>query len=185
MGTISRALDRAAWLANRTLQEISDEFRERRLALALSQAHVAAACRISRPYYGRIDSGKARSLSLVEVHRIAAVLGMSTSVRLYPDGVPVRDLAHATRLTRFLTLAGPPLTYRSEVPLASIEGRPERRAWDAVVFNGSPPDGCRRRGSSSSRPRVRQVWQVMWRHAPPRRPRRPRRGCRRRCPRCR
>lgn len=106
MGTTSRALDRAVWLTNRTLRELGDEFRERRLGLALSQAHVAAACRISRPYYGRIENGAARSLSLAEVHRIATVLGLAASVRVYPDGVPVRDVGHATRLTGFLALTG-------------------------------------------------------------------------------
>lgn len=137
MGTTSRALSRAAWLASRTLNDLGSEFRERRLSMGVSQAHVAAACGISRPYYGRIEMGMARSLAIAEAHRIAAVLGLAASVRVYPDGVAVRDVAHSKRLQAFLGLARPPLSYRIEVPLPVAEGRSERRAWDAVLFDGS------------------------------------------------
>jgi hypothetical protein len=89
---------------------------------------------MSRPYYGRIESGVARSLTIADAHRIASVLGLSVSVRVYPDGVPVRDVAHATRLATFLESVEAPLRYRVEVPLPIVEGRTERRAWDAVIF---------------------------------------------------
>jgi hypothetical protein len=75
-----------------------------------------------------------RSIQLDELNRIAAVLGLQPSLRLYPDGAPVRDAGHAARLARFLRLARPPLRYRIEVPLPVVEGRAERRAWDAVLF---------------------------------------------------
>jgi hypothetical protein len=69
-----------------------------------------------------------------ELNAIAAVIGMSPSIRLYPDGPPIRDVAHASRLAAFLRDVRPPLTYRLEVSLPMIEGRAERRAWDAVLF---------------------------------------------------
>ena len=136
MTAATRAVDRAARLTTRTLFELGDEFRERRLALAQSQAHVARACQISRPYYGRIENGVARSLTVAEAHRIATVLGLSASIRVFPGGVPVRDVAHASRLAGFLRWAQAPLSHRVEVPLPIVEGRAERRAWDAVIFRG-------------------------------------------------
>jgi transcriptional regulator with XRE-family HTH domain len=137
MGASTRALDRAAWLTAKALRDAGDEFRERRLALALSQAHVAMACGMARDHYGRIEHGRARNLSIAQLHRIAAMLGLAPSLRLYPDGVPVRDIGQASRLARFLGWARPPLAKRVEVSLPSVEGRAERRAWDAVIFDGS------------------------------------------------
>jgi hypothetical protein len=55
-------------------------------------------------------------------------------VRLYPGGAPVRDGAHAERLRSLLGHAAPPLTFRTEVPLPSVDDRREQRAWDAVLF---------------------------------------------------
>jgi transcriptional regulator with XRE-family HTH domain len=137
MGATTRALDRAARLADRYARELGDEFRERRLMLASSQAHVAQAARLSRTRYGLIERGQSRELTLHELHRIAAILGMSPSVRVFPDGNPIRDAAHATRLAGFLREARPPLAYRLEVPLPIGPGRAERRAWDAMLFVSS------------------------------------------------
>jgi transcriptional regulator with XRE-family HTH domain len=108
MTAATRAIDRAARLTTRTLFELADEFRERRLALGESQAHVAEACQVSRPYYGRIENGAARSLTIADAHRVATVLGLSASIRVFPGGVPVRDVAHASRLAKFLGWAHPP-----------------------------------------------------------------------------
>jgi transcriptional regulator with XRE-family HTH domain len=120
----------------RQTRQLGEDFRETRLALAMSQEHVAAASRISRSRYGDIEGGRADSLTLRELNRVAAILGLSASVRLYPDGPPVRDVAHATKLQRFLGSLHSPLTYRIEVPLPAVEGRMERRAWDAVLYEG-------------------------------------------------
>ena len=136
MGASTRVLDRAAWLTTKALRDIGEEFRERRLALAVSQAHVASACRMARDHYGRIEQGRAPNLGVGEIHRISAVLGLTPSLRLYPDGVPVRDVGHASRLAGFLGWCGPPLRHRVEMPLPSVEGRLERRAWDAVLLDG-------------------------------------------------
>jgi transcriptional regulator with XRE-family HTH domain len=123
-------------LARRQVGEISDEFRERRLIQAASQSHVSAAAGLSRTRYGIIERGSTTSLTVDELNRIAAVLGMVPSIRVYPDGVPVRDAGHATKLLHFLGPVRQPVTFRIEVPLPVVEGRPERRAWDAVLFRG-------------------------------------------------
>ena len=104
--------------------------------LNLSQEQVARSSDVSRKHYGRIERGDARTLTIRAMNRIAAVLGLLPSIKVYPDGVPVRDLAHATRLQRFLGWPARPITYRIEVPLPVVDGRHERRAWDAVLFRG-------------------------------------------------
>jgi transcriptional regulator with XRE-family HTH domain len=136
MATATRLLDTAGRRAARHAREVGDEFRERRLALGQSQTHVAAAARMSRNHYGVLESGRFTSLTLEEMNTVAAVLGLSLSVRLYPEGPPVRDVAHAARLRGFLADVRPPLTSRVEVPLPVVEGRTELRAWDAVLYAG-------------------------------------------------
>jgi transcriptional regulator with XRE-family HTH domain len=100
----------------------------------VSQEHVAAVAGLSRPRYSKIERGKAHTLQVVEVARIATVLGLDPSFRVFPSGPPIRDAASALRLRAFLVLAAPPLTSRSEVPLPAPMDRREQRAWDAVLF---------------------------------------------------
>ena len=115
--------------------EIGDGFVEQRVALGLSQEHVAEAARLDRLRYGRIERGDLAA-TIVELDRIAAVLGLEVSLRLYPAGPAVRDAAHSSRLGAFVERARPPLRYRVEVGLPSVEGRYEQRAWDAMLFGG-------------------------------------------------
>ncbi len=89
---------------------------------------------MSRAHYGRIESGNVEKLTLLETNRIAAILGLNPSVRLYPAGAPIRDAGHADRLQRFIAPIAKPMKCRLEVPLPVIEGRPELRAWDVVIF---------------------------------------------------
>lgn len=112
---------------------IGREFEAGRLALGASQDHVAEASRISRPRYSRIENGKAPTLQVIEVARIASVLGLESSIRLYPGGPPVRDAAHARRLGAFLACAARPLITRTEAPLPALADRRELRAWDGLI----------------------------------------------------
>jgi transcriptional regulator with XRE-family HTH domain len=136
VGATTRTLDEAARRAARQRRELGDEFRERRLSLGLSQAHVARVSRMSRNHFGQIENGACSRVTVAEVNAIAAVLGLAPSLRIYPAGPPVRDAGQATRLREFLSLAAHPLTYGIEIPLANVADRPDRRAWDAVIFNG-------------------------------------------------
>jgi transcriptional regulator with XRE-family HTH domain len=131
-----RAIDRGTHLAHRHAREIGEEFLERRLMLGQSQEHVAASCKLSRGRYGLIERGDVTSTTILELDRIAAVLGLYPSLRVYPDGVPVRDAAQARRLMRFLAAVREPLGYGIEVALPTHADRPERRAWDAVLIGG-------------------------------------------------
>lgn len=118
----------------RALGSIADEYRDQRVALGLTQAHVANAVGISRPVYSRIEAGDDRALGVVRAAQLASVLGLELSVRVFPGGVPMRDSAHAARLERLLATVSPPLTWRREVPLPGVAGTFERRAWDAMIM---------------------------------------------------
>ena len=114
-------------------ENVADELRERRLSLGLSQAVVAGASGMSRNHYASIEAGTDPDVTLSELNRIAAVLGLDLSVRVYPGGRGVRDAGQAERLIEFLRQCRSPLTWRIEVPLPALAERWERRAWDAVL----------------------------------------------------
>jgi transcriptional regulator with XRE-family HTH domain len=132
--TSLRAIDAGTRRAERQVGEIGDELRERRLALGQSQEHVAGASHLSRGRYRLIELGRATNLTIVELNRIAAILGLDPFIRIYPGGPPVRDAGQASRLSTFLADVRQPLAFRVEVSLPWAEGRSEQRAWDAVLF---------------------------------------------------
>lgn len=156
MATATRAFDRGTALADQHKLEVGQEFRERRLMLSLSQEHVARSARISRLRYSRIENARLPA-SIVELDRIAAVLGLQISLRVYPGGAPVRDAAHSDRLQAFLADVRPPLKYRIEVPLPRID-RSDGRAWDAMVFS------ARERAAVELEMRLRDIQAMRRRH---------------------
>lgn len=133
MTSATRARSTGERRAERHLLEIGEAFLEQRVALGLSQAHVATAAGLDRYRYGRIERARLPA-TIVELDRLAAVLGLELSVRLYPGGPAVRDAAHSSRLGGFLERVQAPLRHRVEVGLPSLDGRFEQRAWDAMLF---------------------------------------------------
>jgi transcriptional regulator with XRE-family HTH domain len=135
MPTATRAVDEGTRLADRPARESGTEFRERRLELDLTQEQVAHSCRISRVHYAKLERGYS-GMTILELDRIAAVLGLSPSIRLYPAGPGLRDAGQMRRLRGLLGHVRRPLTFRLEVPLPRRTDHVELRAWDAVLFGG-------------------------------------------------
>jgi transcriptional regulator with XRE-family HTH domain len=127
-------VERARRFGWRAVVDIGREFRDQRMSLGLTQSFVARESGISRPRYTRVEAGKVATLTLLEVYRIAAVLGMDPSMKVYPGGSPLRDGAHAERLGGVLARVARPLVHRREVPLPAHEDHFERRAWDADLL---------------------------------------------------
>ena len=134
MPTAERAIDAGTFRAESHVGDIGVEFRERRLGLAQSQEQVASSCHLSRGRYRLIERGKATNLTVLELDRIAAVLGLDPFIRLYPGGLPVRDAGQSGRLIAFLADVRAPLSHLAEVPLPRAAGRPDQRAWDAMLY---------------------------------------------------
>jgi transcriptional regulator with XRE-family HTH domain len=103
--------------ADRWRHEIGEEFRHARLRLGLSQREVAAAARVDRADYSRIERGKLARLSIETACRVGAVLGLDVSVKVFPGGRSIRDSGQAPRLQRILECIGDPLRFRLEMPL--------------------------------------------------------------------
>jgi transcriptional regulator with XRE-family HTH domain len=127
--------------ANRWRREIGEEFRQARVRLGLSQREVAAAARVDRADYSRIERGKLPRLSIETACRIGAVLGLDVSVKVFPGGRSIRDSGQAPRLQKFLDCIGDPLRFRLEMPLPARGDRPEQRAWDVMLFGHTERTG--------------------------------------------
>ena len=78
----------------------------------------------------RFERGRQTKLRVEDIGAIAAVVGLDLSVRAYPAGDPIRDLAHARLLERFRRELHPSLRWHTEVPFPDPR---DLRAWDAVT----------------------------------------------------
>lgn len=107
------------------------ELREGRLDRGLGGGDVARAVGISPAQYSRIERGLTDSLSITQASTMLAVVGLELSVRAYPAGEPLRDVAHAALIGRFRASLHSSLPLQTEVPFPSPE---DRRAWDVVVM---------------------------------------------------
>jgi len=106
------------------------ELRIARLQHGLSLGAVGAGVGLSGSAVSRIERGLVPGVTIRELARLAAVVGLELSLRLYPAGDPMRDRAHTELLGRLHSHLHRSLTWGVEVPLP----RPgDRRAWDAVI----------------------------------------------------
>jgi transcriptional regulator with XRE-family HTH domain len=130
MPATDRLFDRGTRLGDRRLRDLGEEYRDKRMELGLSQLSVARAARIPRSTYSRIERAKRPSLTVVVASRVAAVLGLDLVLRTYPGGEPLRDAASAGRIKFVCDCVGPPLRWKTEVPLRPRAEYPEQRRWD-------------------------------------------------------
>lgn len=130
MTAIERRVAAATERAKRTLAEIGRDLRAARRARGLSQAVVAAAAGLTQPQVSLIERGRYPGVTIDALTRLATVLGLDLSARLFPAGEPIRDAAHAALLERFRKVVGERWRWAAEVPLP-IPG--DRRAWDRVL----------------------------------------------------
>jgi transcriptional regulator with XRE-family HTH domain len=95
-----------------------------------SQRRLGDAAGVSHMTVSRIEAGRADGTTLDTLSRMFAVLGGKLSVKVYPDGDPVRDEAHLRTAARLRPHIGQPIGVRTEVSLAIPD---DLRAWDEVL----------------------------------------------------
>jgi transcriptional regulator with XRE-family HTH domain len=152
MTTKERAVDVGSRRGSSIILELGRELRMARLDHGLSQVTVARAARTSRSQVGRIEHGEAQRVSIVEISRLLAVVGLELSARAYPAGPPIRDAAHGALLDRFRKRVAPSVAWRFEVPVGHVG---DQRAWDAVLLIGRDQVAV----EAETRPRDVQVLQ--------------------------
>jgi len=125
-----RRVDRGNQSADRMLRRLGEEVRIARMGAGLSLRELARLTSSSRSHLSRIERGEAPEISLRSLAVVFTVLGMQLSARPFPDGPPLRDVAHARLLSRFKARLHASIRMRTEVPL---RGEHRRRAWDAEL----------------------------------------------------
>jgi transcriptional regulator with XRE-family HTH domain len=136
MATTERRIETADRIVARLLPILGGELRDGRLSAGHSLDRIARLVGGSRSRLARIERGEARNLSVRDLTRVAAVIGLDVSVRLYPSGPPLRDVAHVELLERLRSTLSPTLGWRLEVPLP---GAGDRRAFDAMITGAGDP----------------------------------------------
>lgn len=135
MPTRERPVDRGTERGRRIQSDLARELRAARIDHGLTLATVGAATRMSISKVSRIERGLAPRVTLMDLARLHAVVGLELWARSFPGGSPIRDLGHLKVLRQFRDRLNPALGWSIEVPLA-MPG--DQRAWDAVVAGGRP-----------------------------------------------
>jgi transcriptional regulator with XRE-family HTH domain len=152
MGSKQRASDRGSERARLIVTDLAGELRRAREQHGLSQALVGRAAGLSASQVSRVERAQAQCLSIRQISRLLAVVGLELSARAYPAGQPVRDAAHRALLDRFRERVAPSIAWRFEVPIGHIG---DLRAWDAVMLIGP----CELAVEAETRPRDVQALQ--------------------------
>ena len=130
MATKARHVDigtaRGAELIARAGREVRHARRDRGLSLAAT----GRACGLSASVVSRIERGLVARVSVHDLARLHAVVGLELSLKSYPAGQPIRDVAHVALLEDLRNGLHKSLRWSIEVPLP-IPG--DRRAWDALI----------------------------------------------------
>jgi transcriptional regulator with XRE-family HTH domain len=130
MTTRDRRLDRAVAVSRTISTYAIAEIRSARVAIGLSQDDLGRSVGISGSQVGRFERGELEDIGVEQLCRLSASVGLQPSLRLYPAGDPVRDVAQVRLLERMRGRLVPNANWRTEVPLS---GRSDARAWDAVL----------------------------------------------------
>lgn len=125
-----RSVDRAAARARVAIAELGRELHRARLDRSLALRDVARATGMSASQISRIERALGPELGIPQISRLLGAVGLELSIRTYPSGEPIRDVAHARLLAAFKRHLHESLVWRTEVPFPMAG---DLRAWDAVV----------------------------------------------------
>jgi transcriptional regulator with XRE-family HTH domain len=134
--TRRRPVDVGSARARELISTVVREILTTRSSAGLSQDVVATAAGMSRSRFGRIERAEDRDVSIDELARIGAVLGLDVSVRFFPVSDPLRDSGQRAVLERFRRACHPTLQLPTEVPFPNPG---DQRAWDCVATGFKPP----------------------------------------------
>lgn len=130
MPSKERSVDRATRISKRDAATAGSDIRSARIAAGLTLARVGSIVGLSGSQVSRIERALAPNVSVRQLCRIGAVVGLDVRVRTYPGPDPIRDAAQNALLGRLRARLHPRSTFRTEV-LISIAG--DQRAFDGEI----------------------------------------------------
>lgn len=134
MGTKARQVDLGTARGRDLVRRAGQELREARTDRGLSLKAVGDAASLSIAYVSRIERGLIDHVSVRDLARLHAVVGLELSLKAYPAGEPIRDVAHAALLGQLRAQLHRSLLWSIEVPLPAPG---DRRSWDALIRGSS------------------------------------------------
>lgn len=93
MTTRERPIDRSRRIAHQDRGRVGGEIRVAQRIVGRSIEAVASACGISPSQVGRIERGTLGSVSVDQLARLGAVVGLDVRIHVYPGPDPVLDTA--------------------------------------------------------------------------------------------
>jgi transcriptional regulator with XRE-family HTH domain len=130
VGAQQRAIDRGGRRGRAILVELGGELRAARTTRGLSQLRVARASGVSQSSIQRIEAGTATGMSLLQMARVLAMVGLDLTAGAHPGGSSIRDVAHARLLGGLRALLPQGTSWSLEVLIGS---HGDARAWDALI----------------------------------------------------
>lgn len=130
MANRQSALQEASRAASWVLRLIGRELRVARILAGQTQKQVAAVLRKSTSHVSRVEHGLIRGLTMAQLHRHAAVVGLKPYVNLYPLIARPLDAAQLQLFERFHARIAASWKVTLEAPMP-IRG--DLRAADAVL----------------------------------------------------
>ena len=130
VGTRERAIDRGRRIATADRLRIGNELRVARHILGRSIDAIANVSGISAPQISRIERAQHTAVTVDQLARLGAAVGIDVRVRAYPGPDPTLEAGQVALLTRLRGRIHPHLGFRSEVPLPI---QSDQRAWDAMI----------------------------------------------------
>jgi transcriptional regulator with XRE-family HTH domain len=130
VGAQETAVQRGRRLGRSQCRRAGEELRVARAGSGLSQRTLASMSGRSHATIGRIERGATRTLDIMFLATVAAIVGLDLRVSLFPSGSPVRDAAHLALISRFRARVSALLRWRTEVPMP-ITG--DLRSADVVI----------------------------------------------------
>ena len=130
MATKIRPVDRGTVVARDQTTRAGREIRAARTGRGLSLRIVGAATGLSESVVSRIERGLSVRVSVYDLARLHAVVGLELSVRSYPGGQPIRDAAHVALLADFRLGLHRSIKWSTEVPMPILQ---DARAWDGFL----------------------------------------------------
>lgn len=130
MSTRERPIDRGHRLATADRGRTGSELRTARRVAGKSLAEVGRASGLSPSQVGRIERGVLSTVSVEQLARVGAAVGLDVRVRSFPGPDPVLDAGQVALIGRLRKRIDPRLSFRTEVVLPILG---DQRAWDALI----------------------------------------------------
>jgi transcriptional regulator with XRE-family HTH domain len=126
-----KLIDLARATVRRIRIDIGNEVRVARVGASVSQRAAGARVRMSHSQFGRIERAELENVTVDQLSRACAAVGLKLIIRSIPIADPALDAGQLALLGRFRAVLPSGTRFRTEVPLP-IPG--DLRAWDGIAY---------------------------------------------------